>query len=74
MKMFDALIGDWIASNVDDIEDPDILRVYGQEETSTVQTLASYQFEVLLSIIFFLKFLSLLLQLIEVRENSVCFF
>lgn len=31
---------------MDDIEDPDILKVYGQEETSTVQALASYTFEV----------------------------
>ncbi|KAL7640863.1 UNVERIFIED_CONTAM: hypothetical protein RMT77_008000 [Armadillidium vulgare] len=49
-KKLDTL-GDWIASNVDDIEDPDILRVYGQEETSTVQTLASYQFEVMDSLL-----------------------
>ena len=43
--------GDWIASDVDQIEDHDILEVYGPEDTTaaTVQ-LSSYTFEVRLRI------------------------
>ena len=37
--------GDWIASDVDAIEDVDILEVYGPEDTTTVQV-SSYTFEV----------------------------
>lgn len=43
-------LGDWIASNVDDIRDDDALEVYGHEDTSTVQ-LASYNFEVMDSLL-----------------------
>ncbi|XP_068228833.1 cleavage and polyadenylation specificity factor subunit 1 [Palaemon carinicauda] len=48
-KKLDTL-GDWIASNVDDIRDDDALEVYGQEDTSTVQ-LSSYNFEVMDSLL-----------------------
>jgi hypothetical protein len=41
------ITGDWNASDVDAIEDVDILEVYGPEDTTTVQ-LSSYTFEVLL--------------------------
>ncbi|KAK8376849.1 hypothetical protein O3P69_010050 [Scylla paramamosain] len=43
-------LGDWIASNVDDIRDDDALEVYGHEDTSTVQ-LTSYSFEVMDSLL-----------------------
>ena len=43
--------GDWIASNVEDIEDHDILQVYGHEDASSI-TLASYSFEVIYFILF----------------------
>ncbi|XP_076048497.1 cleavage and polyadenylation specificity factor subunit 1 [Oratosquilla oratoria] len=48
-KKLDSL-GDWIASNVDDIEDVDALQVYGQEETSAV-LVTSYTFEVMDSLL-----------------------
>nr|XP_053638163.1 cleavage and polyadenylation specificity factor subunit 1-like [Cherax quadricarinatus] len=48
-KKLDTL-GDWIASNVEDIRDDDALEVYGHEDTSTVQ-LASYNFEVMDSLL-----------------------
>lgn len=42
--------GDWIASDVDAIQDVDILEVYGPEDTATVQ-LTSYTFEVMDSLL-----------------------
>ncbi|KAF2368735.1 hypothetical protein FHG87_000497 [Trinorchestia longiramus] len=48
-KKMDTL-GDWIASDVDAIEDVDILEVYGPEDTATVQ-LSSYTFEVMDSLL-----------------------
>ncbi|KAG0711406.1 Cleavage and polyadenylation specificity factor subunit 1 [Chionoecetes opilio] len=43
-------LGDWIASNVEDIRDDDALEVYGHEETSTV-ALTTYSFEVMDSLL-----------------------
>ena len=45
IKKRNAFIGDWIATNVEEIEDHEILQMFAQEDDS-VMNLASYTFEV----------------------------
>lgn len=45
-------LGDWMASNVSDIKDPEELEVYGNETQTSIQ-ITSYSFEVLLNNNFF---------------------